>query len=78
MNRTGPSAVSGSPVSKGKVQLVERTILVRLVPRTSIFARVRAVILLAIIAIIIGLLLAGAIGLAVWGLAAAVHHAANN
>jgi hypothetical protein len=60
------------------VQLVERTILVRLIPRTGIFARVRAVVALTVIAVTIGVGLAAALGVAVWGIAAAIHHAVSN
>ncbi len=60
------------------MQLVERTILVRLMPRTGIFARVRAVIALTVIAVTLGVGLAAALGVAVWGIAAAIHHAVSN
>jgi hypothetical protein len=73
---SGRIAESG-PVRRG-TQLVERTVLVRLIPRTGVFGRVRAVVALAVIAITFGLLLAGGLSLAVWGLAVAIHHAANN
>jgi len=72
------TVVAGSPSANGANQLVERTVLVRLIPRTGPFARARAVIALTIIAASIGLVLAGVLGVIVWGLAAAVHHAANN
>jgi len=63
---------------KQKHQLVERTVLVRLIPRTGMFARARSVIALTIIAVSIGVVLAGTLSVVVWGLAAAIHHAANN
>jgi hypothetical protein len=52
--------------------------LVRLMPKTGVFRRVRAVVALIVIATAIGLLFAGALGLTVWAIATAVHHAANN
>jgi hypothetical protein len=58
--------------------LVEQTILVRVIPRTGIFARVRAGVALVVIAVAIGVGLAATLGLAVWGVAAAIHHAASN
>ncbi len=58
--------------------LVERTILVRIIPRTGMFARLRAAVALAVIAVIIGFGLAAALSVIVWGVATAIHHAAAN
>ena len=59
-------------------QLVERTVLVRVIPRTGMFARARSVIALTIIAVSIGVVLAGTLSVVIWGLAAAIHRAASN
>ena len=61
-----------------KHQLVERTVLVRVIPRTGMFARARSVIALTIIAVSIGVVLAGTLSVVIWGLAAAIHRAASN
>jgi hypothetical protein len=58
--------------------MVEQTILVRLIPRTGVFARVRAALALAVIAVAMGLLVAGTLSAIVWGIARAIHHAAAN
>jgi hypothetical protein len=58
--------------------LVERTILVRLIPRTGPFARVRAAVALTVIALAIGVSLAATLSVIIWAVAAAVHHAAIN
>jgi hypothetical protein len=70
---TGPQA----PLKRSG-QLVERTVTVRILPKTSTLRRIRAFLALAVIATCIGFLVAGAFGLAVWGIATAIHHAANN
>ncbi len=70
---TGPP-----PPLKRSGQLVERTVTVRILPKTSTLRRIRAFLALAVIATCIGFLVAGALGLAVWGIATAIHHAANN
>jgi hypothetical protein len=72
------SAVAAPAQLKRGGQLVERTVLVRLLPKTSVFRRIRAIVALFVIATFIGLLVAGALGLAVWGIATAIHHAASN
>jgi hypothetical protein len=58
--------------------LEERTILVRIIPRTGVFARVRAAFALAVIAVAIGLVVAGTLSVIVWGIATVIHHAAAN
>jgi hypothetical protein len=58
--------------------LEERAILVRIIPRTGVFARIRAVFALIVIAVAIGLVVAGTLSVIVWGIAAAIHHAAAN
>jgi hypothetical protein len=58
--------------------MVEQTILVRLIPRTGVFARVRAAVALSVIAVAMGLLVAGTLSVIVWGIATAIHHAAAN
>jgi hypothetical protein len=58
--------------------LVERTIQVRIIPRTGLWARLRAVVALAVIAVAIGLAAAAALSVIVWAVAMAVHHAAGN
>jgi hypothetical protein len=63
---------------KRKVQLVEQTIMVKLIPRTGIFARFRAIVVLAFMAVVMGLVVAGALSVIVWGIATAIHHAAAN
>jgi hypothetical protein len=50
--------------------------MVRIIPRTGVFARIRAVFALAVIAVAIGLVVAGTLSVIVWGIAAAIHHAA--
>ena len=65
---TGPP-----PLGPGRLPLT-----VRMVKATSTAARVRAAVALILIALAIGLALAGALGLIVWGIATAIHHAANN
>ena len=86
-SRSGPSpsraaAASAVTVRRGfrkrPVQLVEQTILVRLIPRTSVFGRLRAIVALAVIAVAMGLLVAGTLSAVVWGIARAIHHAATN
>jgi hypothetical protein len=74
--RRGP--LPAQAVGKRKGLYMERIVLVRLIPRTGIFGRVRAVVALSVIAVALGLAAAGALGLIVWGLATAIHHAANN
>jgi hypothetical protein len=64
--------------AKRATPLVERTVLVRLIPRTGPFARIRAAIALAVIAVVVGLVFAGAFSMIIWGIASAVHHAASN
>lgn len=49
-----------------------------MVAATSMAARFRAGIVLVLIALAVGLALAGALGLIVWGIATAIHHAASN
>jgi hypothetical protein len=56
--------------------LEERAILVRIIPRTGVFARIRAVFALVVIAVALGLVVAGTLSVIVWGIAAAIHHAA--
>jgi hypothetical protein len=74
-----PRSPTGPPQPlKRSGQLVERTVTVRILPKTSTLRRIRAFIALAVIATCIGFLVAGALGLAVWGIATAIHHAANN
>ena len=58
--------------------LVERTILVRIIPRTGMFARLRAAVALAVIAVTIGFGVAAALSVIVWAVATAIHHAAAN
>jgi hypothetical protein len=58
--------------------LVERTIQVRIIPRTGWWARLRAGVALAVIAVTIGLGIAAVLSVIVWGVAMAVHHAAGN
>jgi hypothetical protein len=58
--------------------LEQRTILVRIIPRTGVFARLWAVFALIVIAVAIGLVVAGTLSVIVWGIAAAIHHAAAN
>jgi hypothetical protein len=60
------------------VQTVERTVSVRLVPRTGLFARMRAAFALAVIAVAVGLAVAATLSVIVWAVAAAIHHAASN
>jgi hypothetical protein len=43
-----------------------------------VFARVRAAFALAVIAVAVGLAVAATLSLIVWGVAAAIHHAASN
>jgi hypothetical protein len=57
--------------------MVERTILVRIIPRTGLWARLRAVLALAVIAVTIGIGIAAVLSVIVWGVAMAVHHAAS-
>jgi hypothetical protein len=57
---------------------VERTALVRVIPTTSNLVRVRSAVALILIALIMGAALASVLGLAVWGIATAVHHASSN
>ncbi len=57
--------------------LVERTILVRIIPRTGLWARLRAAVALTVIAITIGLCFAAVLSVIVWAVAMAVHHAAS-
>jgi hypothetical protein len=57
--------------------LVERTILVRIIPRTGLWARLRAAVALTVIAITIGLGFAAVLSVIVWAVATAVHHAAS-
>jgi hypothetical protein len=73
-----PAAPTSRRRRRRTVQTIERTILVRLIPRTGIFARVRAVVALTVIAVAIGVALAAALGVAVWGIASAIHHAVSN
>jgi hypothetical protein len=56
---------------------VERTILVRIIPRTGIWARLRAAVALTVIAVTIGLCFAAVLSVIVWAVAMAVHHAAS-
>jgi hypothetical protein len=63
------------PPRRGAV-LVERTILVRIIPRTGMFARLRAAVALTVIAVIIGIAVAATLSVIVWGVATAIHHAA--
>jgi hypothetical protein len=49
-----------------------------MIPRTRWFIRVRSAFALAVIAVAFGLLVAGALSMIVWGIAAAIHHAAAN
>ena len=56
--------------------IVERTILVRIIPRTGMFARLRAAVALAVIAVIIGFGMAATLSVIVWAVATAIHHAA--
>jgi hypothetical protein len=49
-----------------------------LISRTKWWQRVRAVVVLALIAAILGGALAATLGLIVWGIATGIHHAANN
>jgi hypothetical protein len=65
-------------LGKRGVPLVEQTIMVRLIPRTGIFARLRAGFALAVIAVAMGLAVAGVLSVIVWGIASAIHHAATN
>lgn len=51
---------------------------VRFVPRTSIWARIRAAVVLAVITVSIGVAVAAAIALVVWGVASAIHHVAGS
>jgi hypothetical protein len=51
---------------------------VRLIPRTGIFGRLRAAIVLTVIAVAIGLIVASALSAIVWGIATAIHHASTN
>jgi hypothetical protein len=48
------------------------------VSATSGWARVRAAVVLILIALVIGMAMAGTLSLLVWGIAAAIRHAANN
>ncbi|MGH9115914.1 MAG: hypothetical protein ACRDWW_08815 [Acidimicrobiales bacterium] len=50
----------------------------RRVVRPGAGARLRAAVALIVIALLIGAAAAGVLGLAVWGIAAAVRHAAGN
>jgi hypothetical protein len=43
-----------------------------------VFARLRAAVALAVIAVAMGLLVAGTLSAIVWGIARAIHHAATN
>jgi hypothetical protein len=58
--------------------LVERTIMVRIIPRSGLFVRLRAALALAVIAVAIGLSIAAVLSVVVWGVATAIHHAAGN
>jgi hypothetical protein len=58
--------------------IVERTIRVRIIPRTGIFGRLRAALALTVIAVIIGFGIAAALSVVVWAVAMAIHHAAAN
>lgn len=51
--------------------------LVRIIPRTGLWARLRAAIALTVIAITIGLGIAAVLSVVVWAVAMAVHHAAS-
>ncbi len=51
--------------------------MVRIIPRTGIFARLRAAVALAVIAVIIGIGVAATLSVIVWGVATAIHHAAS-
>jgi hypothetical protein len=64
--------------AKRRSDLVERTTLVKLIPRTGPFARIRAAIVLAVIAVAIGFAVAATLSVIVWGLATVIHHAAAN
>jgi hypothetical protein len=55
---------------------VERTVQVRIIPRTRVFARVRAGVALLVIAVAVGLLVAAVLSTVVWAIATAIHHAA--
>jgi hypothetical protein len=52
--------------------------LVRIIPRTGVFARLRAAFALIVIAVALGLVLAGTLSVIVWGIATAIHHASAN
>jgi hypothetical protein len=58
--------------------LVERTILVRIIPRSGLWVRLRAAVALAVIAVTIGLGGAAVLSVIVWAAARAIHHAAGN
>jgi len=49
-----------------------------LINRTKWWQRLRAVFVLALIAVVLGAALAGTLGLIVWGIATGIHHAATN
>ena len=56
----GPAAdavgpLEAPPATEAAAVLVERTILVRIIPRTGVFARLRAAVALTVIAVTIGL-----------------------
>lgn len=75
----GRSSSRPRPSSRKRaVQMVERTIQVRIIPRTGIFGRARAAVALAVIAVIIGVVVGGAFSVVVWGISSAIHHAAGN
>ncbi len=75
--RSGRPGRSGRS-AKRRSDLVERTTLVKLIPRTGPFARIRAAIVLAVIAVAIGFAVAATLSVIVWGLATVIHHAAAN
>jgi hypothetical protein len=58
--------------------MIERTALVRVIPTTSGLVRMRSAVALVLIALILGAAIASVLGVAVWGIATAVHHATSN
>jgi hypothetical protein len=69
---------TGRRAARRMVQVVERTALVRVIPPTSGLVRFRSAVALVLIALIMGAAIASVLGVAVWGLATAIHHASSN
>jgi hypothetical protein len=77
-NRPPPNPPKPRRERRRRPMLVERTILVRIIPRSGLFVRLRAAVALTVIAVTIGLGVAAALSVIVWAVATAIHHAAGN